>query len=89
MMGGKSFKALTEEEFTTMMLEFDVAGQWMLEQLKLKRANAGTTVPPLPQGTHQQPELALSWVSATIIDRPVVSMVITECASRNNGGSRA
>lgn len=50
MMGGKSVRALTEEEFTTMMLEIDAAGQWMLEQLKLKRANASTTVPPLPQG---------------------------------------
>lgn len=35
MMGGKSVRALTEEEFTTMMLEFDAAGQWMLEQLNL------------------------------------------------------
>ncbi|MBV4540082.1 hypothetical protein [Pseudomonas vlassakiae] len=48
MKGGKSLGALTEEEFTTMMLEFDVAGQWMLEQLKLRRANASTTVSPLP-----------------------------------------
>ncbi|WP_342651233.1 hypothetical protein [Pseudomonas sp. REB1044] len=65
MMGGKSFKALTEEEFTTMMVEFDAAGQWMLEQLKLKRVNASTTVPPLPMG-ESLALLSATEVSATM-----------------------